>query len=364
MDSLFDELIDSESINKNILITGGAGFIGTNLIIKLLKNTNYTIYNLDYVGFGSNYESIKLLDKKYPNYFHLNVDLYNNKLVEEAIEISKPEIIIHLAAESHVDRSIDNPRLFIEKNIIGTFNLLESSFKYWENLPEKRKGRFHFHHVSTDEVYGSLNSTGKFSEKSKYAPNSPYSASKASSDHIVMSWFKTFGLPVTISNCSNNYGPYQFPEKLIPSTIIKALNKESIPIYGEGKNIRDWLFVEDHVDSILMIIFKGKLGFSYCIGGNSELDNLQLVYKLCDMLDEIKPSYISYRELIIFVEDRPGHDKRYALDTSLAKKELNWEPRFNLDQGLLNTVKWYLSNQDWVKNTMERSHYKGVRQGL
>ena len=326
---------------KRVLISGGAGFIGGCLIRRLLKENKYEIFNLDKLSCVSNL--IWLDNFNNANRHHLlNVDLVNFEATNLAIKNSDPDVIIHLAAESHVDRSIKSPKNFIDSNIIGTFNILEASKLHWNNLSHQRKNKFIFYHVSSDEVYGSLGSEGKFSENSPYNPNSPYSASKAASDHLVNSWHQTYKLPTIISNCSNNFGPWQYPEKLIPLTINKALNWESIPVYGNGENIRDWLFVEDHIDAILLLLKIRNIGKSFCIGGYGERSNLEVVKSICKLLDKLKPKQESYVNLISFVDDRPGHDFRYAINSSLLTKETGWRPKHSFEDALINTVNWYI----------------------
>ena len=326
---------------KRVLISGGAGFIGGCLIRRLLKENKYEIFNLDKISYVSNLDWLK----KYNNlnkYHLLNVDLVNFEATNLAIKNADPDIIIHLSAESHEDRSLKSPKNFIDSNITGTFNILEASKLHWNKLSDQRKNKFIFYHVSTDEVYGSLSSEGYFSENSPYNPNSPYSASKAASDHLVNAWHKTYNLPTIISNCSNNFGPWQYPEKLIPLTIIKALNWEKIPVYGDGRNIRDWLFVEDHIDAILLLIKSKKIGKSFCIGGYGEKSNLEVVNSICKLLDKLKPNKNSYSNLINFVNDRPGHDFRYAIDSSLLTNETGWRPKHSFEDALINTVNWYI----------------------
>ena len=331
----------------NILVTGGYGFIGSNLIKKLLSNKSISIFNIDKLGYASNPECVTkaIYESSNDNYHFYKLDLLKHDKLQEIFSEIKPDLVMHLAAESHVDRSISSSRVFIESNIIGTYNLLETSRKYFETLDFEKKSKFKFHHISTDEVFGSLNESGSFSEITAYDPRSPYSASKASSDHLVRSWFHTYELPIIITNCSNNYGPWQFPEKLIPLTIIKALKLEKIPIYGDGLNIRDWLFVEDHVDALILSAEKGKVGETYCIGGFGERTNLQVVEKICEILDEISPRNIKHNELISFINDRKGHDRRYAINSNKIQSELNWEPKYTFDEGLYKTVQWYLLNQ-------------------
>ena len=341
---------------KNILITGGSGFIGTNLIISLLKNTKSNIYNLDKLSYSSNQKNLDsqkdILGKELWQRYHLLcIDLVEKNNVESAIETADPDIVVHLAAESHVDRSISSPEIFINSNILGTFNLLQSSLFHYRNLNLSRKKFFKFYHISTDEVFGSLNkSDPRFNESTIYDPRSPYSASKASSDHLVNAWHHTYGLPIVISNCSNNYGPWQYPEKLIPLTITKALSGEKIPVYGNGENIRDWLYVEDHVKAIKMIMNKGLVGKKYCIGGSNEISNLEVVNLICENLDQLLPRSKSYKELISFVKDRPGHDYRYSVDSSYLKNTLGWKEELTFQEGLRNTVIWYLENLDIFKN--------------
>ena len=344
---------------KNILITGGAGFIGGCLIRNLLVNTNLKIYNLDKLGYASDLESIhNVLKKKGENAskYHelLKVNLINYEDTLSAVKRSDPDLILHLAAESHVDRSIKAPDSFIESNILGTYNILKAAKIHYENLKGSRKNNFRFHHISTDEVFGSLTSIGFFDENSKYDPRSPYSASKAASDHLVRAWFNTYGLPVIITNCSNNYGPWQYPEKLIPITIINALMGREIPVYGDGQNIRDWLYVEDHVEALLLSAAKGEIGESYCIGGFEEKKNIEIVNFICDYMDYNLPKKNSHKNLINFVDDRLGHDKRYAINSSKIIRELGWEPKNQFKNNLTNTIKWYLNNMEWVKKSFKK----------
>ena len=355
-----------DSSIKKILITGGAGFIGGAMISKLLKETNLEIYNIDKISYASDIKRINDLTKKLNKqnkYKFINIDLVNKNDLIKAVEFSNPDLIIHLAAESHVDRSIESPYKFIESNINGTFNLLEAVRLFWNKLTQNKKRNFKFIHVSTDEVFGSLENQSKFSESTAYAPRSPYSASKASSDHLVKAWHYTYGMPNIITNCSNNYGPWQFPEKFIPLVINKALKKESIPIYGDGLNIRDWLFVEDHVEALLLIAKNGKPGKSYCIGGNNEITNIDLTKKICSILDQKLNPMHSHERLITLVRDRPSHDRRYAIDSSLIKKELGWEPKYNFEESLDSTVNWYVSNKEWINYIERNSSYYGKRLG-
>ena len=340
---------------KRILVTGGAGFIGSHLINSLLLNTSSFIFNIDKLGYASDNNRIKK-DKFQNRYKLFQINLCNIEDVKEVIEISNPDAIIHLAAESHVDRSIKSPIDFFESNIKGTYNLLEAVRSFWDNLPSDKRKIFRFIHISTDEVYGSLGKHGKFSEETPYKPRSPYSASKAASDHIVSAWNHTYGIPTLVTNCSNNYGPYQFPEKLIPLAIFKAINKEKIPIYGNGLNIRDWLYVEDHIDGILKVLTNGLIGKTYCIGGYGEITNIEIIRKICTILNKLNSrNSFKYENLIEFVDDRPGHDKRYSIDSQLITKELGWYPKYNLEEGLLMTVKWYLENINWCKKILNRN---------
>ena len=339
---------------KNILITGGAGFIGGELIIYLLKNTSVKIFNLDKISYASNKQRIELFLKENNEISNNRYELVKGDLADEsfthsAIHYSKPDIVFHLAAESHVDRSINAPDPFIQSNIIGTYNLLKAVFSYWDKLSDKEQKNFRLHHISTDEVFGSLGQTGSFNEKSSYSPRSPYSASKAASDHLINSWHHTYGIPTLVTNCSNNFGPWQFPEKLIPKTILNALSSKPIPVYGEGTNIRDWLYVEDHIDSLIKVVSEGEIGNCYCIGGNSEKKNIEVVKNICDYLDQIKPKKSSYSELIKFVEDRPGHDFRYAINPEKINNDLNWFPKYKFEEGLYKTINWYVKNEDCYK---------------
>ena len=341
-----------------ILITGGGGFIGGAVIRKLLKESNCIIYNLDKMGYASDLTSIEnvlinLNIEKDTRHKLLKTDLSNYEETVSAVKYSDPDLIMHLAAESHVDRSIAGPGEFIKSNIIGTFNLLEAAKVHYEKLSFERKNLFKFHHISTDEVFGTLGEDGKFNEDSKYDPRSPYSASKASSDHLVASWHHTFGLPTLITNCSNNYGPWQYPEKLIPKIIINALRNSKIPIYGDGKNIRDWLYVEDHAEALIEVLNRGEIGQKYCIGGNEERNNNEIAEIVCNHLDIIHPRNNSYKNLISHVEDRKGHDFRYAINANKIKKSLNWEPKFSFQEGIENTINWYLKNKSWFSKFKE-----------
>tara|TARA_Y100000766_G_C18844569_1_gene575019 strand:- start:229 stop:1266 length:1038 start_codon:yes stop_codon:yes gene_type:complete len=331
---------------NRILITGGSGFIGGTLIRKLIKNTELRIFNLDKSGYASNLEINNQLFK-INRYEFLKVDLSNFEDTKRAIKLADPDIVFHLAAESHVDRSITGPRTFLESNVIGTFNLLEAIMPHWQSLQIDRKNNFRVIHVSTDEVFGSLGEDGLFSEESPYCPSSPYSATKASSDHLVNSWHITYGLPTLITHSSNNFGPWQLPEKLIPVIIGNALSNKSIPIYGDGKNIRDWIYVDDHIEALIKVALKGRLGESYCIGGGQEKSNEEIVDLICELLDNENTSNAPHSRLKVYVKDRLGHDKRYAIDYQKIKRELNWFPKSDFSEAMLSTVKWYINNIDW-----------------
>lgn len=335
----------------NIIVTGGAGFIGSALIRHLINNTTYNILNIDKLTYAGNREFTDIeLDKN--RYTFLKIDICDSKLLCKAFDKFKPNLVMHLAAESHVDRSIESPAHFIRSNIIGTFELLEASRSYWNSLKNERRNNFLFHHISTDEVYGDLGKNlDLFSENTPYNPSSPYSASKASSDHLVRAWHRTYNLPVVLTNCSNNYGPFQHSEKLIPNSIINALSGQPIPIYGCGNQIRDWLFVEDHVRALCLVATKGKVGETYNIGGNNEKQNIQVVELICNILEELHPTKPKdvkyYKDLINFVEDRPGHDIRYAINSKKICDKLGWTPNETFETGLRKTIKWYLENIDW-----------------
>ncbi len=343
---------------KKILVTGGAGFIGGALIRKLLIETNLLVYNLDKIGYASDLTSInQIIDRQSlikKRYQFIHIDLKDKQEIKKAIISIKPDIIFHLAAESHVDKSIYEPEKFIDNNIIGTFNLLEAVRSYWKEISKEKQQFFKFHHISTDEVYGALGLTGFFSEKTPYSPSNPYSSSKAASDHLVKAWNTTYGIPTLISNCSNNYGPWQFPEKLIPQTIINAIQSKKIPLYGNGQNIRDWLFVDDHIDALLLIAKRGVIGTSYCIGGGEECNNNTVVESICTKLDKKKPDRSPHRKLIERIKDRPGHDLRYSINYSHIKKELGWQPKYSFEDGLNLTINWYLENLDWCKHVLNK----------
>ncbi len=350
-----------------IIVTGGAGFIGSNLIRLLLQQSDICILNIDKLIFPGCYHTIREFDA-FPKtrYSFSQTDICEYTRLNHLFTDFKPDADLHLAAESHVDRSIDEPESFIQTNIIGTYNLLKISRNYWKRLDENEKKAFRFHHISTDEVFGSLEKNDKpFHESTPYAPNSPYSASKASADHLVRAWHHTYGLPVILSNCSNNYGPCQYPDKLIPLMITKAINGESLPVYGDGLNIRDWLYVEDHACALLEILKHGRIGESYNVGGNCEKSNIEVVKMICDLLDELKPDSPNkpHKKLITFVRDRPGHDRRYAMNTEKIRNEIGWTPKYNFSDGLRNTVNWYIKNLDWC-NAVKYKQYDGERLGL
>ncbi len=343
--------------NKRILITGGAGFIGSALIREIINNTNHRVLNFDKLTYAGNLESLAPVSDN-ERYNFVQGDIANQTDVHAAITEFKPDIVMNLAAESHVDRSIDGPAEFIQTNIVGTFILLNECKNYWENLEQKSKSTFRFHHISTDEVFGSLGENDLFVETTPYQPNSPYSSSKASSDHLVRAWHKTYGLPTIQTNCSNNYGPYHFPEKLVPLIILNALDGKPLPVYGDGSQIRDWLYVEDHARALLKVVLEGRIGETYNIGGHNEKKNIEVVKTICDLLDELKPvnapnitklNISKYSELITYVTDRPGHDTRYAIDASKIQRELGWKPEETFESGLRKTVEWYLKNLKWCE---------------
>ena len=348
----------SPVINR-ILVTGGAGFIGGALVRRLLRETDAIVFNLDKLGYASDLSSIG----EHPRHQLLKVDLVNAEATAAAVKQADPDLVFHLAAESHVDRSISGPGAFIESNVQGTFNLLQAARNHWEQLPGERKQQFRFQHISTDEVFGSLGATGRFSETTPYDPRSPYSASKAASDHLVRAWHHTYGMPVVLTNCSNNYGPWQFPEKLIPVVILKAVAGESIPLYGDGQNVRDWLFVEDHVDALLLVAQKGQIGESYCVGGFGERSNKEVVLEICNLLDQYRPSDAPYFALVTPVGDRPGHDRRYAIDSSRISSDLGWQPKHSFANGIAATLRWYLDNLAWCDRVCKQAGYFGNRLG-
>lgn len=341
-----------------LLITGGAGFIGSAVVRMAVKSSDWSVINLDKLTYAGNLESLAPIEGS-KNYFFEKADICDRSAVEAIFSKYQPDAIMHLAAESHVDRSIDGPSAFVSTNIMGTYNLLEVARKYWADLPKERKEKFRFHHVSTDEVYGSLGETGLFHEDSPYQPNSPYSASKASSDHLVRAWHHTYGLPVVTTNCSNNYGPYQFPEKLIPLIILNALAGKRLPVYGKGDNIRDWLYVDDHARALLTVLQNGRVGEVYNVGGRNEKTNLEVVHGVCDILDELIPAadHRPRRDLIDFVKDRPGHDKRYAIDAQKLESELGWKAQENFATGIRKTIEWYINNRlGWCAHVLDGSY--------
>lgn len=340
-----------------ILVTGGAGFIGS-AVVRLAVARGHEVVNLDALTYAANLENVAGVSSSNLYSFE-RADIRDRAALDRIFAEHRPDAVMHLAAESHVDRSIDGPGEFIQTNVTGTFNMLEAARAYWTRAG-KPEG-FRFHHISTDEVFGTLGETGKFTEDTPYAPNSPYSASKAASDHLVRAWAETYGLPVVMTNCSNNYGPFHFPEKLIPVVILNALHGRPIPVYGQGLNVRDWLYVEDHADALLLVVAKGKLGRSYNIGGENEAKNIEIVRTICTLLDEMRPEAAPHDRLITFVTDRPGHDLRYAIDPSRIRQELGWRPSVTLEEGLRRTVRWYLDNEAWWRPLLERS---GVGQRL
>ena len=344
-----------------VMVTGGAGFIGSALVRHLVNEKHFDVLNVDALTYAGYLPSLRSVEDK-PNYRFLHANVCDRESMESAISCFRPDRIMHLAAESHVDRSITGAADFIQTNVIGTFTLLDAARGYWSTLQSEEKGRFRFLHVSTDEVYGSLGSEGLFSEETPYDPSSPYSASKASSDHLAKAWQRTYGLPVVVSNCSNNYGPYHFPEKLIPLTILNALEGERLPVYGKGENVRDWLYVEDHARALDLIAERGRPGETYNVGGGNERRNIDVVQRICRVLDELAPSNRPREELIEFVTDRPGHDARYAIDATKLGTELGWQALESFDTGIEKTVRWYLENDWWWRPLRER--YKGERLGL
>ena len=347
---------------KTIMITGGAGFIGSALIRFLINDTQNTVINIDKLTYAGNLESLKPISHD-SRYHFVQADICNAEIMAHIFAEFQPDLVMHLAAESHVDRSIDGPAEFIQTNIVGTCTLLEVAREYWNKLNADKKAEFRFHHISTDEVYGDLQGTDDlFIETTPYAPSSPYSASKAGSDHLVRAWFRTYGLPVIITNCSNNYGPYHFPEKLIPLVILNALEGKSLPVYGKGEQIRDWLFVEDHARALYKVVTEGKVGETYNIGGHNEKQNIEVVQTICSLLEEIAPKkpkgVTAYQDLITFVTDRPGHDHRYAIDASKIERELGWKPKETFETGLRKTVQWYLDNNEWCQHVQDGSYQR------
>jgi dTDP-glucose 4,6-dehydratase len=352
------------------LVTGGAGFIGSAVVRHIIANTQDSVVNVDNLTYAGNLESLPgVADSS--RYIFEKVDICNRAELDRVFALHQPDAVMHLAAESHVDRSITGPAAFIETNIVGTYTLLEAARHYWNGLDEIRKGVFRFHHISTDEVYGDLphpDEVGSgdvlplFTETTAYAPSSPYSASKASSDHLVRAWRRTYGLPTLVTNCSNNYGPYHFPEKLIPLVILNALEGKPLPVYGKGDQIRDWLYVEDHARALYKVVTEGKVGETYNIGGHNEKQNLEVVHTICDLLDDIVPKAGSYRDQITYVTDRPGHDRRYAIDAAKIGNELGWKPQETFESGIRKTVLWYLENQQWVANVKSGAYQSWMQQ--
>jgi dTDP-glucose 4,6-dehydratase len=347
---------------KRFLVTGGAGFIGSALVRHILAATGHDVLVVDKLTYAGNLDSLQPV-KGQPGFRFVRADIADAAAMKAALADFEPDVIVHLAAESHVDRSIDGPAAFIETNVVGTFVLLQQALGYWRALPKAKAEGFRFHHVSTDEVFGSLHAQGEFSEDSPYRPNSPYSASKAASDHLVRAWHHTYGLPVVISNCSNNFGPCHFPEKLIPLIILNALEGKPLPVYGKGENVRDWLYVEDHARALLLIAERGRVGDSYNVGANCERTNIAVVRAVCALMDELAPDAVGPRErLITFVADRPGHDLRYAIDARKLRQELGWAPQESFESGLRKTVEWYLTNRPWWERIRSKV-YRGERLG-
>ena len=361
---------DKNNSSLKILVTGGAGFIGSALVRHIIKNTNHSLVNIDKLTYAGSLTSLESIINN-PRYYFEKIDICNDTELKRIFNKYQPHIVMHLAAESHVDRSIEGPDTFMRTNILGTYNLLKQARIYWSQLKDEKKNTFIFHHISTDEVYGDLphpnhhkGALPLFTENSPYTPSSPYSASKASSDHLVRAWNRTYGLPTIITNSSNNYGPYHFPEKLIPLTILNAISGKLLPLYSDGSQIRDWLYVEDHVRALVLVATEGKVGQTYNIGGNNEKKNIEVVKTICTLLEEFIPvknsslNISSYESLITFVDDRPGHDMRYALDNSKIQKELGWSPKETFESGIRKTVKWFLENQDWLKKQSHKRNYK------
>jgi dTDP-glucose 4,6-dehydratase len=348
---------------KRILVTGGAGFIGSSAARHLIAETDHQVLVLDKLTYAGNLDSLRPVENN-PRYGFVQADILDAPRMREIMSSFRPEVVMHLAAESHVDRSIDGPGAFIQTNVVGTYTLLQAALGYWQSLSGPERDAFRFHHISTDEVFGSLGSEGHFTESTAYDPRSPYSASKAASDHLVRAWHHTYGLPVVVSNCSNNYGPYHFPEKLIPLVILNALEGKPLPVYGDGSNVRDWLYVEDHARALLLIAERGQVGESYNVGGHNEKTNLEVVRTICAILDEIAPDARngSRERLITFVKDRPGHDHRYAIDPAKIGRDLSWRPQETFETGLAKTVRWYLDNPSWWQR-IRSGVYRGERLG-
>lgn len=334
---------------KKILVTGGAGFIGSAVVRQFINETPHGVVNVDKLTYSGNLESLQSVSDN-PRYRFEKADICDIDAMRSIFDRHEPDCVMHLAAESHVDRSISGPLEFMQTNILGTYALLEAARGYWQKLPEGKRSQFRFHHISTDEVYGSLDDQGYFTEDTPYRPNSPYSASKASSDHLVRAWHHTYGLPVVTTNCSNNYGPYHFPEKLIPLMILNAQQGKPLPVYGKGDNVRDWLFVEDHARALRLVLEKGRIGETYNVGGRCEKSNLEVVHSICAIMDELFPGKAPHESLISFVKDRPGHDFRYAIDASKIERELGWLPQETFESGIRKTVQWYIDNPEWVNH--------------
>ena len=351
-------------MSKRILVTGGAGFIGSAVVRHIIRETDHQVLVVDKLTYAGNLDSLAAVSGD-PRYIFVRADIADAPKVRDVFDNFQPDAVMHLAAESHVDRSIDGPGDFIHTNVVGTFTLLQAALGYWRSLPDARRQAFRFHHISTDEVFGSLGDEGQFCETTAYDPRSPYSASKASSDHLVRAWHHTYGLPVVVTNCSNNYGPYHFPEKLIPLIIINALEGLKLPVYGKGANVRDWLYVEDHARALLAVVTQGTVGHTYCVGGHCERTNLQVVEAICALMDELAPDgkIGPRRALVTFVADRPGHDLRYAIDAAKIAADLNWTPRETFESGLRKTVEWYLANRSWWER-IRSGVYRGERLGV
>lgn len=345
-----------------VLVTGGAGFIGSAVIRELIENTSHEVCNLDKLTYAGNLESVEPVAGS-ERYSFVQADIADKSAIDSVFEQFQPDVVMNLAAESHVDRSIDGPSEFMVTNIMGTFTMLEAARNYYSKLDDDAKSRFRFHHISTDEVFGTLGPTGFFTETTSYAPNSPYSASKASSDHLVRAWNETYQLPTVQTNCSNNYGPYHFPEKLIPLVILNALEGKPLPVYGDGSQIRDWLYVEDHARALIKVVLEGKIGETYNIGGHNEKKNIEVVQTICEILDDLRPKDGSYKDQITFVADRPGHDQRYAIDADKIKADLGWVPEESFESGIRKTVEWYLNNSDWC-DAVTKNKYDRERIGL